>query len=97
MDVIQFTSIQQDNKPQVTINAELCKGCGLCVRFCPTGVLEHGTHLNGLGYINVVQSAQKCEKCTGCGNCFYICPEPAAISVKRKNNRNLAAEKRRAA
>ena len=36
---------------KVTINENLCKGCGLCVRACPKGVLALAKDkLNAKGY-----------------------------------------------
>jgi len=37
-------------KGLVTINAELCKGCGFCIEFCPSGVLEFSAEFNLKGY-----------------------------------------------
>lgn len=65
----------------VTVNANKCKGCGLCVAACPTHSLKLGDSLNRLGY----HPAEFLEGtgCTGCGVCYYGCPEPAAITVYR--------------
>lgn len=65
---------------KVTIDAEECKGCGLCVEACPPKCLELAPELNANG----VHSA-RCtgHVCTGCGICFYCCPEPGAITVYR--------------
>ena len=51
-----------------------CKGCGLCVEFCPTGVLA----LDDDGRPFVVAA----EKCTACHWCDVHCPD-LAIIVKR--------------
>lgn len=64
----------------VHINADLCKGCGLCVKFCPRNILQIGQSVNTLGYQAVIKNE---NSCTGCGNCYYICPEPAAICVHK--------------
>jgi len=79
MDVIKIP--RKESRNDVTVNAGLCKGCGLCVKNCSKGVLKIGDTINLLGYKAVVVANH--EKCSGCGNCYYMCPEPAAISVRR--------------
>ncbi|HNW92180.1 MAG TPA: 4Fe-4S dicluster domain-containing protein [bacterium] len=64
--------------PGVTVHADCCKACGLCIAFCPKKVLRTGTVINRLGYPATVAG----EGCVGCGTCFYVCPEPGAISVE---------------
>lgn len=65
----------------VTVDAEECKGCGLCVESCPPKVLELAPELNREG----VHTAQYVgERCTGCGLCYYCCPEPGAITVYKR-------------
>lgn len=70
---------------EVGVDADRCKGCGLCVEACPTGSLELGSSLNRLGY-HPVQFRPR-TGCTGCGVCFYACPEPAALTVLVEANR----------
>ncbi len=65
---------------KVEINAEECKGCGVCVDACPPEVLELAPELNRYGFH---PARYKGEACTGCGICFYCCPEPGAITVYR--------------
>ncbi len=65
---------------RVLIQADDCKGCGLCVDACPVSVLEFADGLNSMGYR---PSHYKGVGCTGCGTCFYTCPEPRAITVVR--------------
>ncbi len=48
-----------------------CKGCGLCVEFCPTGVLS----LDPEGHPVVVHP----EKCTACHWCDTHCPDLAIV------------------
>lgn len=47
---------------KVTINENLCKGCGLCVRACPKGVLALAKDkLNAKGYHpSVVANPEAC-------------------------------------
>ena len=64
----------------VTIRAEECKGCGLCVVSCPPKCLELAPELSAYG---VHPARYMGEGCTGCGICFYCCPEPGALTVYR--------------
>lgn len=68
------------SQTQVTleVDAELCKGCGLCVDTCPERVLTLSPGLNRIGYHPVEYVG---EGCTGCALCFYCCPEPGALRI----------------
>jgi NAD-dependent dihydropyrimidine dehydrogenase PreA subunit len=66
----------------VVINAEECKGCGLCILSCPAGCLSFSQSLNHQGYHSVRYSG---EGCRADGLCFYACPEPGAITVFKRN------------
>ena len=52
---------------RVTVFPNWCKGCGLCVEFCPAGVLEQGAD----GRVTVAHP----EKCTACRWCELHCPD----------------------
>ena len=52
---------------QVSTFHNWCKGCGLCVEFCPTGVLEQRED----GHVIVAHP----EKCTACRWCELHCPD----------------------
>ena len=51
----------------VTIFPNWCKGCDLCVEFCPGGVLEHAA----TGRVIVAHP----ERCRACRWCELHCPD----------------------
>ena len=63
------------------IDEDRCKGCGLCVEFCPKDCLEMSQGLNCIGYHPPVLI--KPEDCNGCAMCAQMCPE-TAIFIYRK-------------
>ncbi len=52
--------------PNIVIHENLCKGCSICVDFCPTNVLE----MKGS-----VVSVKNLEACTRCQLCDLRCPD----------------------
>ncbi|NMB25151.1 MAG: 4Fe-4S binding protein [Firmicutes bacterium] len=67
-------------KGRVEVEPELCKGCGLCVTFCPRKVLELAEEVNSKGYRIVSQVHP--DRCTGCTICAQMCPD-IALTVWR--------------
>ena len=68
----------------VKIDEEFCKGCGLCVEFCPQNVLSlDSSRLNMKGYHPAFMKLP--EDCIGCGICGLMCPD-VAIMVERGDN-----------
>lgn len=51
----------------VSINTRWCKGCGICVAFCPKKALR-------LEYEKAVHDP---ERCIACGMCELYCPDLA--------------------
>ncbi len=61
--------------PYITVDARYCKGCGLCVKVCPYGVLRSAPTLTEKGY-NLAEVVQP-EACVKCHKCVFICPDLA--------------------
>jgi 2-oxoglutarate ferredoxin oxidoreductase subunit delta len=59
-----------------------CKGCGLCVDFCPRHLLELSSELNAAGYHPA--ALHDAAKCTACALCAEMCPETAIRVYRRK-------------
>ncbi|WP_312476229.1 4Fe-4S binding protein [Neobacillus sp.] len=59
----------------VTIDENLCKGCGLCVSVCPQETLSLTNEPNSKGYFPALQ--QHPDGCTACNKCAVMCPEIA--------------------
>lgn len=66
----------------VAVDAERCKGCGLCVDACQPRLLAlDSSTLNRMGY-HPVQLLDSDGRCTGCGLCAVMCPD-VALTVYR--------------
>jgi 2-oxoglutarate ferredoxin oxidoreductase subunit delta len=59
----------------VVVYNRWCKGCGICIAFCPTKVLEMGDEGKAV--------VARPESCTRCQICELHCPD-FAITVRRK-------------
>lgn len=61
---------------------ERCKGCRMCVEFCPRQVLEESAEINAKGY-HIPQIAEgRVSECVHCQFCTLICPEFAIYSLE---------------
>ncbi|MDN5348370.1 MAG: 2-oxoglutarate ferredoxin oxidoreductase subunit delta [Clostridia bacterium] len=67
------------------INSDWCKGCGICIAFCPRKVLGTGPE----GKPEVIRP----EACTACGLCELRCPD-YAIEVLEQGGKNNGQENR---
>lgn len=66
---------------KMTVNENICKGCGVCVLACPKKIISLAQdRINVKGY----HPAQVIEmdKCIGCAMCATMCPD-VAIKVER--------------
>jgi 2-oxoglutarate ferredoxin oxidoreductase subunit delta len=68
--------VKKVNK-KVHIYGDFCKGCGLCIFFCPDKALSAGKKFNTKGF----HPAEWKGPCSLCGRCYIICPD-FAIEVK---------------
>lgn len=58
---------------KIKINKDKCKGCLLCVSFCPKKSISVDEKLNRLGVkpVRFVEDAG----CAGCAMCVIMCPD----------------------
>jgi 2-oxoglutarate ferredoxin oxidoreductase subunit delta len=62
-------------KAYINIDQERCKGCLLCIEFCPKQAINLSDKLNLKGYF--VVSFEATKECTGCATCAVMCPDVA--------------------
>lgn len=65
---------------QVFILPERCKGCSICVEFCPCDVLELSENKNAKGYQYPEIISGKETACVHCEFCTLVCPEFAIFT-----------------
>lgn len=63
-------------KGLVKVEKRLCKGCNVCVEFCPLSALKLDE--NGKAF-------QASDACNACGLCELYCPD-FAIEVEQENS-----------
>jgi ferredoxin len=69
---------RQNKGYTVSIDRDLCRGCGRCVKACPYRAISFHASSLPTGYAVVDEAL-----CKGCGNCISICPSGAADSPYR--------------
>jgi 2-oxoglutarate ferredoxin oxidoreductase subunit delta len=65
---------------EVRVFGRWCKGCGLCIAFCPADVFEAGDD----GHPRV----RFPDRCTGCGWCESHCPDMAIQVIRHTPSRS---------
>ncbi len=58
---------------EIHVIVERCKGCQLCVAYCPRDVLEMSKLFNAKGYHP--PQVLDAQGCVVCGLCEMLCPE----------------------
>ncbi|MFV0400642.1 MAG: indolepyruvate ferredoxin oxidoreductase subunit alpha [Oscillospiraceae bacterium] len=67
---------------KVTVQENVCKGCGLCVSVCPKKIMVLNRHkLNAKGY-NPVECIDQ-SQCIACAMCAIMCPD-SALKVEKE-------------
>jgi ferredoxin len=61
-----------DGEWMLNIRREICAGCGVCIRVCPTGAISLDR-----GKARIDQ-----DKCTDCYRCIQTCPREAIVAVE---------------
>jgi 2-oxoglutarate ferredoxin oxidoreductase subunit delta len=73
-------NIEARQLAKILVDKRLCKGCGICVEFCPKKVLEMGHEMDERGFH--APEAPREEDCSLCGLCELYCPD-FAICARR--------------
>lgn len=73
---------------QVYLIPERCKGCEICVQFCPQDVLCISEERNVKGYLIPMVAVGMETKCVNCEFCTLVCPEFAIFTLPWNGNRD---------
>jgi 2-oxoglutarate ferredoxin oxidoreductase subunit delta len=69
--------VRMVQKFEVRLLPANCKGCGICVHYCPAGVLEMSGEFTPKGYHP--PRKRQGATCTGCRTCELMCPDFAVF------------------
>ena len=84
-DVLKDIATKEGYPPPVSINEDMCSGCGICVASCPYEAIELRIQ-NGKKLAHLVTAL-----CRGCGVCGAACPS-AIISVNLFEDEQLFSQ-----
>jgi heterodisulfide reductase subunit C len=70
-DALKQLAMKEGYSPPLSINEDLCSGCGICVSLCPFEALKLETKDDKYTVRLVIES------CRGCGVCSAACPAGA--------------------
>mgnify|MGYP006282496857 CR=1 FL=1 len=76
----------------IEVDEEICQGCGICVKVCPTQALGRGPVGGSKKHVmeNIIPTVVDPNTCSYCGLCAYMCPWNA-ITVE-KNDEEIKIE-----
>ena len=61
--------------PGIRIDKNHCKGCELCTRVCPQGIISMSKDITVRGYFYA--QVHDPSRCIGCQLCAIMCPDVA--------------------
>ncbi|MBL7033458.1 MAG: 4Fe-4S dicluster domain-containing protein [Candidatus Delongbacteria bacterium] len=73
--------LKAEDSQVIRIDEDYCKGCSICIDFCPLEVLSESDQINRKGYY--VPKISREQRCIGCRFCELLCPE-FAITIKNE-------------
>ena len=69
-------------KGEVFLLPERCKGCRICIQFCPREILREAKNTNAKGYHYPEIVPGKENGCVHCEFCTMVCPEFAIYTLE---------------
>ncbi|MHA2297420.1 MAG: 4Fe-4S dicluster domain-containing protein [Candidatus Hodarchaeales archaeon] len=80
-------AIPEKKQYRVHVIKDRCKGCLICVEFCPREILILSEDFNVKGYHPPrLKDGVTADECSGCLFCQLACPE-FSIFIREENNK----------